>query len=129
MTCPKCGSNQVSVNLRSAGTRSHTNYYRHGVKNSWIMPAGRRSYRSDRKHKAVCLCQNCGHVWDAKNQEKGFAYYFLCVILFPLSLSLLFYDTEKIQLDRKWRVLILAVVWAVIIIALSLYGQAHPRSV
>lgn len=63
--CPKCGSTNVKFQLRSAGTSSRSSYYRTGVKTSWFLPAGERSYKSRRKQISVGLCQNCGYHWEA----------------------------------------------------------------
>lgn len=62
--CPKCGSEEIKFNLRSAGTESRSNYYRTGIKKSWFIPAGMKSRKSNRKHKVICVCQNCGHCWE-----------------------------------------------------------------
>lgn len=64
ITCPKCGSDQVKVELRSAGTTSKTNYYRTGVKKSWFIPSGYKTRESQRNYKSIAVCQNCGHHWE-----------------------------------------------------------------
>ena len=65
--CPKCGSFNTKFEMRSAGTRAKSNYYRTGIKNSWIIPAGQKTYKSKRKYKSMCLCQNCGYLWTPPN--------------------------------------------------------------
>lgn len=62
--CPRCGSSSIKFSTKHAGTVSESKYYRTGVKNSWILPAGRKTYRSDKIYKTVCLCQKCGYSWD-----------------------------------------------------------------
>lgn len=64
ITCPKCGSDQVKFELRSAGTTSKTNYYRTGVKKSWFIPSGYKTRESQRNYKSIAVCQNCGHHWE-----------------------------------------------------------------
>ena len=65
MTCPICKSDRVSVELRSAGTTSSTNYYRTGVKSSWFIPSGQKTRTSKQKYKSMAICQNCGYHWEA----------------------------------------------------------------
>ena len=65
--CPMCGSSNIQFEARPAGTKSKSNYYRTGIKDSWVLPAGQKTYRSHRNYKTVCLCKNCGHLWDKKS--------------------------------------------------------------
>ena len=112
--CPNCGSHNFRYELRAAGTRSTTNYYRTGVKNSWVLPAGQKTYHSQRKQKAVGICLDCGYV--EERQEKGCLFYLLCLLFFPISLSVWFYKAKAIRLDKKWRALIIAGFWALFIV-------------
>ena len=115
--CPKCGSDKFHYQLRSAGTRSKSNRYRTGVDDSWLIPASQKTYKSERKQKAVGFCPNCGYIEEKKEEEKmGCLGCFLCIIFYPITLCVLlyelcvwFYKTDKISLDRKWRLLIIAV--------------------
>ena len=108
--CPYCGSQNITFQLRDAGTRSKTNYYRTGVRNSWVLPAGQKRYRSKRQQKSVGLCQSCGYSWDAYS-EKGCLFYLLCVVFFPISLSVWFYRSNPANLPKLWRVVILVIAW------------------
>ncbi|MGN0735184.1 MAG: hypothetical protein ACI4LP_05125 [Anaerovoracaceae bacterium] len=67
LKCPMCGSTNIQFEARPAGTKSKSNYYRTGIKNSWVLPAGQKTYKSRRNYKTVCLCKNCGHLWDKKS--------------------------------------------------------------
>ena len=67
--CPKCGSNRFHYELRSAGTKSTTRYYRTGIKKSWVVPSGRRTYSSDRKQESIGICPDCGYT--EKQQTQG----------------------------------------------------------
>lgn len=58
--CPKCGS-LLKYELRSAGTTSKTKYYRTGVKKSWIIPAGRKTTKSQRSTYVDAYCPKCGY--------------------------------------------------------------------
>lgn len=62
--CPRCGSSRFHYELRSAGTKSKTNYYRTGVKDSWFLPAGQKKRSSDRQQKTVGFCPDCGYMTD-----------------------------------------------------------------
>ena len=62
--CPRCGSYNARYELRAAGTDSKSSYYRTGVKKSWILPAGRKTYSSNRRQKSVGFCPDCGYKWD-----------------------------------------------------------------
>lgn len=70
-TCPKCGSRSAKYELRSAGTKSRTKYYRNGIKHSLFFSVGHRDYSSNRMHKAVGFCPECGYVWDKLGANNG----------------------------------------------------------
>ena len=120
--CPNCGSDKFRYELRSAGTRSKSNYYRTGGDDSWIIPAGQKTYKSQRKDKAVGFCPDCGYIEDKQTQQKSGWFYLLCFLFFPITLSVWFYKTDRINLDRKWRLLIIIAVWVV----LAASGNANP---
>ena len=67
MKCPQCGSTNIRFDMRPAGTKSKSNYYRTGIKDSWILPVGQKTYKSNRRYKTMCLCQDCGNLWERKN--------------------------------------------------------------
>ena len=67
LKCPECGSTNIRFDVRPARTKSKSDYYRTGIKDSWILPVGRKMYKSDRRYKTMCLCQNCGNLWKRKN--------------------------------------------------------------
>lgn len=113
-TCPNCGSSNVRFELRAAGTKSTTNYYRTGVRNSWLIPAGRKKYSSQRQQKSVGICQNCGYKWD--NKEKGCLFYLLCLVFLPITIGVLFYKSKRIKMKKGYRLLI------VICALLVIYG-------
>lgn len=115
--CPNCGSQRFRYELRDAGTRSKSNYYRTGVKNSWIVPSGQKTYNSQRKQKAVGFCPDCGYIEDKQAQQKSGWYYVLCFLFWPITLSIWFYKTNSIKLDRKWRLLIIAFFWFILMMS------------
>lgn len=112
--CPRCGSLKFRYELRAAGTRSTSNYYRTGFGDNWIVPAGQKTYKSRRKQKSVGFCPDCGYV--EEKQERGCLFYLLCLLFFPISLSVWFYRTDLIRLDKKWKALIIAALWAILVI-------------
>lgn len=112
--CPRCGSLKFRYELRAAGTRSKSNYYRTGFGDNWIIPAGQKTYKSQRKQKSVGFCPDCGYI--EEKQERGCLFYLLCLLFFPISLSVWFYRTDLIRLDKKWKALIIAALWAILLI-------------
>lgn len=58
--CPKCGSEDVSLQLRSAGSTSTTDYHQFGD----YYKIGSRTRTSKQNYKSVALCQHCGHLWE-----------------------------------------------------------------
>lgn len=71
MKCPICQSEDIKVELRSAGTTSKSNYYRTGIKKSWFIPAGQKTHKSERNYKSIAICQNCGHHWETNTGDGG----------------------------------------------------------
>lgn len=74
-SCPKCKSTNISFKREYVGTESKTKYFRTAKKSktSWFVPAGKRQYSSNRKHRTVCLCQNCGHSWYIETHQDKIA--------------------------------------------------------
>ena len=58
--CPKCGCENVSLQLRSAGSTSTTDYHQFGD----YYKTGSRTRTSKQNYKSVALCQRCGHLWE-----------------------------------------------------------------
>ena len=83
MVCPKCGSNNVNVQMV---TETQLKNKHHGIfwwlfiglwwiPLKWIVftvPAlivkifAPKRKKLVSKHKSMCVCQNCGHAWEAK---------------------------------------------------------------
>lgn len=79
--CPRCGSYNAKYELRAAGTDSRSSYYRTGVKKSWILPAGRKTYSSNRRQKTVGFCPDCGYQWDEKSIPSGNLFQKFCLLI------------------------------------------------
>lgn len=124
--CPNCGSERFKYELRSAGTQSKSNYYRTGVKNSYLFASGKKSYHSERKQKTVGFCPDCGYIED--KQEKGCLYYLLCLMFWPISLSVWFYRTNLIRLQKKWKALIIVAFWLVLMLIAALMSAQETET-
>lgn len=122
--CPMCGSNQIKFQMRSAGTQGSANYYHIHSRKSWVFPSWHKTYRSKRKYKSVGLCQNCGYCFEPY-LERGFLYYFLCLLILPLFLGYLFFTSKWFKENKKKFFKTLGIVIAVsliLIIILYLIG-------
>lgn len=124
--CPRCGSPRFHYEIRSAGTNSTTNYYRTGSRRSWLFPSGIRTYNSQHKHKSVGICPECGYREEII--EKGCLYYLICLIFFPISLSIWFCNTKLIRLNKKWRLLFVASIWAIVILSCNLHNARNANN-
>lgn len=114
--CPRCGRSHFRYELRSAGTRSKSNYYRTGIKNSWFIPAGQKSRNSQRDQKSIGICPDCGYIEEQK--EKGCIYYLLYLLFLPIIATVWFYRTDFFKFDKRWRLLIIFLVWLGILVAI-----------
>ena len=106
--CPRCGGYRFRYELRAAGTRSKTYFYRTGVKKSWLFPTGRRSYNSRRLQRSVGFCPDCGYTADSFTI--GITY-LIKLLFLPVTISIWFFKTERLRLSKPWRVLIIIAFW------------------
>lgn len=120
--CPMCGSHNIEFQLRHAGTKSTTHYYRTGVKSSWVIPAGRKTRRSETRQKTMALCKNCGYNWEAYSEPSGW-FYLLCILFFPITLIVLlvkaiinFIQKPSDKLTKKQKIMIVCGVIALFFI-------------
>ena len=100
MFCPKCGSTNLEYHIRSAGTKSTANYYNISSHKSWIIPSWQRKYKSKRNYKSVALCKACGYSFEPY-PEKGFLYYFICVLTLPVFLGYLLFSSKWFKEHKK----------------------------
>lgn len=138
-TCPKCGSRFAKYELRSAGTKSRTKYYRNGLGHSLFFSVGHRDYSSNRIHKAVGICPECGYVWDKSSSNKNgflalllvfvagyaalFCYAGLTVCSWGILQSLGVVKTSDIPNWFYWLILAL-----IVLVAFSAYRKLKCRS-
>ncbi len=105
--CPKCGGNRIKFKREEIGSKK-----------------GKKS--RDVLYRTVGICQDCGHTWDttASDGKRSHSawWWILVVLFFPISLSIWFYKTDKIKLDKKYRIIILVVVWIILLIL----GKVSP---
>lgn len=97
-TCPNCGGSNFRFELRSAGTTSKSNYYRTGIKKSWILPAGQKTRTSQRYQKSVGICQDCGYILDNEAQSKA-AGAWIIVVLVVVFIVYMFVKEKKQEKD------------------------------
>lgn len=123
--CPHCGSTSVefrrertSANSASAGT---------SVKLSKRVRTGGGKRKTKYSYANRGFCKDCGYSWDAdwQNGKRPAWFWLLAIIFFPISLSVLFWKSEKINLKKPVKGGILAVVW---IILFAVYGSDAETS-
>ena len=121
--CPKCNSGNVKFQREKLGYVGTSQSY-----NSVFSSAKNTSSSRQNTYATIGICQNCGYTWDPNAEEvsspnkKGLLFWIVAILFWPISVSVWFYKTEKIKLEKKWRVVILAVAW-VFIIAMSSVSQ------
>ncbi|MCI8481002.1 MAG: hypothetical protein HFG08_09065 [Oscillibacter sp.] len=114
--CPKCGGANIKFHREPVGTSYNSYYRRTGVKSSWIFPSGIRNGHRKIAYRTVGLCSDCGHTWEIESevQHSGWWYLFLLAI-WPIALSVWFWKTPALRLDKRWRAAILSVAWLILI--------------
>ncbi|MBR5409537.1 MAG: hypothetical protein IK104_02615 [Clostridia bacterium] len=105
ISCPRCGHNNIKFRREEIGnTKSKTSkevYYR-----------------------TTAVCQSCGYSWDSNAKAKKssnvdwkkIGLWILAISFFPIALSIWFYKTDKIKLNKKIRIAIIAGVWVLLLI-------------
>lgn len=116
--CPKCNCATVKFQREKIGSV--------GSSQSSKMVFGddrRVSSVEQTAYRTVGICQNCGYTWDPnevvvttsntpqKSKGKGCLWWFLAICFWPIALSVWFYKTDKVKLEKKWRAIIIAAVW------------------
>lgn len=104
--CPKCGGSKIKYSREHVTTRSGG----HG---------------SEFQYRTVAVCQNCGHTWTTDNEKvpvthttkkaknHGCLFWFGCLLIWPIALSVWFYKTDKIKLEKKIRIGIIIAFWVI----------------
>ena len=126
MKCPQFGSTNIRFDMRPAGTKSKSNYYRTGIKDSWILPVGQKTYKSNRRYKTMCLCQNCGNLWERKDPAVKAALkvvLLLCCAVIYLSMIAASFSKDPELMPYRTTYIGCAVAMTVAFIAVWLYKR------
>lgn len=128
--CPMCNSTNIKFHRERTGSVGNTQSSRSVFTNN-------RSTNSinQNTYQTIGLCQNCGHTWNPaersnSNQpkKKGCLWWFLTILFFPVSLSVWFYKTDKVKLEKKWKALILVAFWIVMIVYSNATSENPPAT-
>ncbi len=128
--CPVCNSTNIKFHRERTSSIGNSQSYKSIFTNT-------RTNRSIKQntYQTIGLCQNCGHTWNPiernnNNQTKtnGCLWWFLVILFFPVSLSVWFYKTNKIKLEKKWKSLILIAFWTVMIIYSNATSENPPAT-
>ncbi len=117
--CPQCGSPKIKFQRESLGVKGSRN----SIKIAKGVRVGSSNYNTE--HRTIGICQNCGYTWQPNHENKkrhGILWWILAVMFWPISLSVWFYKSPKIKLNKKKRIIILVVVWIVLLI----FGYSTP---
>lgn len=70
--CPNCGGTRFEYQLRSGGTEVNSKYYRRMNRNSrsWIIPAGEKDMKINRRDKVIGFCPDCGYMTGRSGSQK-----------------------------------------------------------
>ena len=122
--CPQCGGTNIQFQRETVGTSYNSSYKRTGVKRSWIFPSDIRKGRQTIDYKTVGFCGDCGYTWEIEKDRKrsGWRYLFF-LILWPIALSMWFWKTPALRLDKRRRAVILSAAWLVVLIVSVLSSE------
>ena len=85
MQCPRCYSNNVTVNREFTGSTYKSNYMRTGIKHSWFFPSGIKEGSRSSHYRTIALCHNCGNSWyiasDADKTSSIFTWIIIIVLI------------------------------------------------
>ena len=88
--CPKCGSERFEYKLRFAGADVSSTYYRKMRRNtsSWVIPAGQKNVKVNRRNVAVGFCPDCGYVDNkgGQNVPNGVVYASVFIVVMTVLL-------------------------------------------
>ncbi len=117
--CPECGSRNttfkrelVRSNNRSASVRLTKNVRTRGGGSTKI-------------YRTIGLCQDCGNTWvpnNGKSQSKPWWFWVLVILFWPISLSIWFWKTKRVNMPNKTKGIILGAVWGVFLLFFLIVG-------
>lgn len=119
--CPKCGSQNINFKRESMGSRSKSTSVKitKGVRT--------RSGGSTTSYRTVGLCQDCGYAWAVGGNNSGSAhkpwwFWLLMIYIWPICLSIWFWKTEKINVPKKTKGIIIGSFWGVLFLIILITG-------
>lgn len=115
--CPKCHGNKVKFQRERVGSYGSSASRKTFLTDTRIGVSNRQT-----EYRTVGICQNCGYTWDPnvveeppKKKSKGCLWWFLMIYIWPIALSVWFYKTDKVKLNKKIKLAIIAVFWLFVI--------------
>lgn len=115
--CPKCGSNNASYKREVAGTKGTGAGVRVRVTKNVSVGTGGGS--SKRQYQTTGFCPDCGYTWSTKGRSPlvtALLWLFIYIPFCPIVLSVWFWKTPRIKIERKKKAIILAVIWAILLV-------------
>lgn len=115
--CPSCGSS--NINFRREKVNSKSNSSGGVVKISKRVSAGGKKSNTTYNYHTIGFCKDCGNTWevDDKNNGKHTAlWWILAICLFPITISVWFWKSEKINLSKTIKGIIIGVFWIFLLI-------------
>lgn len=98
MNCPKCNDDNIRCQVK---------------RRMWFS-----TFLKSNKYKTVAVCRNCGYAWNI-NDSHGWLYGIMALCLWPFFVSVWFYKTPLIKINKIFKTIILAIVWMVILICMK----------
>ena len=128
--CPMCNSTNIKFHRERTGSIGNT------LSSRSVFTNNRNTTSINQNtYQTIGLCQNCGYTWNpnennSKNQskKKGCLWWFFAILFFPVSLSVWFYKSDRIKLEKKWKILIIVAFWIVIIICSNSSSENPPTT-
>lgn len=119
--CPKCNGSNVKFHREKVATVGKTNSRKSTFSNTRNSNTVKQT-----AYRTVGICQECGYTWDPNigtnetaataQKSKGCLWWFLMLCIWPIALSVWFYKTDKVRLEKKWKIIILVVFWVFMLI-------------
>ena len=117
--CPKCSSTNIKFHREKISSTSTS----HSRKTIFANIRKSNSIRQN-IYRTVGVCQICGYTWEPNSsttnskswKSSSCLWWLFMLCIWPITLSFLFYKTDKIKLDKKWKITIIALFWILILL-------------
>lgn len=127
MACTKCGSNNVQFFREN--TQDETKMR---IDQSIFIPSATLRGGSKYKHQTIGVCQDCGNTWKVRSQASKsmlILFKWLMIIAFwPITLSIWFWMTSKVRLDKKIKAILLVGFWVLFFAISMAYSKSHTTT-